>query len=58
MSYVKNSAKTTSDARAQTSRMTPSTSAKMPTEPTFGRHASSVGASHAGWPDSRRRDKS
>ena len=57
-SYVKNSAKTTSDARAQTSRMTASTSANIPTDPTLGRHASSVGASHAGCPSSRRRERS
>ena len=56
MSCVKNSANTTSDARAQTSRITASTSANMPIALLLGAQASSVGASHAGSPCSRRRD--
>ena len=56
MSCVKNSANTTSDARAHTSRITASTRANMPIAPLFGAHASSVGASHGGSPRSRRCD--
>ena len=56
MSCVKNSANTTSDARAQTSRITASTSANIPIALLLGAHASSVGASQGGSPRSRRRD--